>query len=139
MEEFIYNNKERNTTLFFKILHERNLMSMDILQWEGIRIALLCVKAHRHTLYGSDIVDSAPLFEIGQCYLSPFLVHPDRCDRCRYLLNKGEALLPVMLVCSVYELLKSRASKSSAFPGPHIFLLPLYQAFPSGFMLVSGQ
>ena len=72
--------KECYAALFFKCLHEFYLVGMDVCEGEGVCGAFFGVKAYGDSLYCSNVVYGASLFEVGQGDMTVFFVHSDGGD-----------------------------------------------------------
>ena len=79
---------------------------MYIAQRKGIHTAFLCVKTDRDALNHSNIIYGTSLLKIGQCYMTVFLIHPYRSDRCRYFLYQCQLLLSILLVGPINKVFK---------------------------------
>ena len=123
-----------DAALFFKILHEQNLMFVNILDWKGPGTTFFGIKAHRHALDSTDIVHSTPLVEISQCNMPRRLINLNRLTRRRYFLNQRQLFLPVFFICQINEFLQFLTPETSGIPSCHycfsiIFLLTISAFF----------
>lgn len=84
--------------LFFKLLHEADLMFMDILQGKGFDRTFLCIKADRDALNGSDVIHRTLLIKISQRDVTGRFVDRYGRDRCRDLLDQRQLFLPVGII-----------------------------------------
>ena len=76
-----------NATLSFKVLHEYNLVFVDVLNREGVALTFFGIKADRDSLHGTDIIHSGTLLKIGQGNLVFGMVNLDWFNRGRDFLN----------------------------------------------------
>ena len=80
-------------------------MFMDILKRKGVCRTFLCVKTHRDSLDGANIVDGTFLFKICQRNMPCCLVYIDGCDRRWNFLNQCKAICQISFIGAVDELL----------------------------------
>ena len=59
------NQKKSHSLLLLKLLHEGNLMLMNILKGKTVHCTLLCIEAHRDPLNHPDIVHRTLLLKIS--------------------------------------------------------------------------
>ena len=101
------NQQERNSLLLFKFSHKPHLMFMDIGKGKGGYTTFLGIEANRDPLDSSNIIHSTLLLKISQGDMMAFLVHPYRGDGSGDFLDQSQSLLPVLLIGTVYQFLKS--------------------------------
>ena len=102
--------KECYAALFFKCLHEFYLVGMDVCEGEGVCGAFFGVKAYGDSLYCSNVVYGASLFEVGQGDMTVFFVHSDGGDGCWDFLDECKFFFSVLFVGAVYEVFQCGAS-----------------------------
>ena len=102
--------KECYAALFFKCLHEFYLVGMNVCEGEGVCGAFFGVEADGDSLYCSDVVYSASLFEVGQGDVTVFFVHADRGDGGWNFLDECGLFFSVLFVGAVYEVFQCGAS-----------------------------
>ena len=88
-------------------------MRMKISKGKGPLRAFLRVKADRNSLDDTDVVHGGLLIKVSQIDLVQPLVHADRGDGGRNLLDERKMLLPVALHREIDQLLKLRAPQPS--------------------------
>ena len=115
----IENNQKSHPALLLKLLHKLHLVLMDILQAEGIPVALLGVKAYGNPLHRPDIVHRTFLVKIGQGDMPVFLIYFYRRYGRGHLLYQGQSFFSVLFICPVDQILQGRTPKPSGIPDCH--------------------
>ena len=102
----IVDQKKSNTLLFFKPIHKRYLMPVNVLQGKGILGTFLCIEADRNALYNSDIVYRTFLVKICQRDMPVLLVDFDRRNRGRDLLDQCQITFQIFFIRAVDQILQ---------------------------------
>ena len=92
---------------------------MYIGERKAVGLTFLGIETDGNTLYRSDVIHRALLLKVSQCDVAARLVHIDRGDRRRDLLDQGKSLLPVLVVRAVDHLFQGGTAQSSGIPGTH--------------------
>ncbi len=108
--------------LLFKFSHEGNLVGVDVVEGEGVRLAFLGIETDGDPLYGPDVIHRALLAEISQGDMAAGLVNLDWSDWRGNLLDQGQPVFPVTLIGMVNQILQAGAAQAPGIPCAHLTL-----------------